>query len=95
MAKKRATHLGAHKYIRIKFKDTGTVMYKCAHPGCPHFIRQELVVGRMTICWGCGNEFALTSNRLIKKPTCGCRKIIANKRESSISNIINEWAKVV
>lgn len=95
MARKKETHLGAHKYIRVKFKETGTVLYKCAFPGCTHFIRQELVVGRMTVCHACGNEFALTINRLIKKPTCGCKKKFNERRESTISNIVDNWSKVV
>lgn len=94
MTRKKGTHLGAHKYTRVKFKETGTVLYKCAFPGCTHFIRQELVEGRTSVCWACGNEFTLTKNRLIKKPTCGCVKR-EKKHDSTLSNIVNEWAKVV
>lgn len=59
-----ATRTGAkqhtHKYHRR------TVNYRpvwaCGLPNCTHFMppsMEELVIGRNSICWGCGDEFEL------------------------------------
>jgi hypothetical protein len=63
-----------HKYRRIKIgKNKDYVVYKC-FLDCPHYITPELVIGRMSICWYCGNEFEMTKASLKLKPTCGCYK---------------------
>lgn len=45
-----------HKYERRKFgswKSTGYDVYKCAVPGCAHYMADlEAVVGRYSKCWG-------------------------------------------
>jgi hypothetical protein len=49
-----------HKYIKVM----GTYVYvwRCADPGCVHFVYkpQEFIIsGRYSICWGCGLRFIM------------------------------------
>jgi len=60
-----------HKYERIKLGNKGFEVFKCMHPNCPHYIRKELVIGRETICWRCGEEVPMTKPMArMKKPHC-------------------------
>ena len=59
----------AHKYKRIIFKKTGHTIFRCMLPGCPHFIRKELLQGRKAICWRCNEEFEI-KNVELSKPHC-------------------------
>lgn len=92
MSKPKVYHEGPHKYMKIKFKDSGYEVYKCMIPACTHFIRKELAIGNLTICWGCGNEFVLTPNRMIKKPTCGCKKRGKGGDSDPLSDFLKELA---
>lgn len=33
--------------------------FRCVHPRCTHFAPAELVVGKMSCCTNCGEEFTL------------------------------------
>lgn len=62
-----------HKYLRViqdKRKDGSTyVVYKCILPGCTHWLRRELLISRLSICWRCGTEMILNTEALtMKKP---------------------------
>ncbi len=73
-----------HKYTRVKLGTKGYIVYKCTLPGCPHYLRQELVTGRLCECWRCGKPFTMTVKTLLKKPHCSdCTKIreIAEKTQ--------------
>ena len=78
-----------HKYERIIFRrgnkmiPKGKVFYKCMLINCPHYLRAELVVGRLCICWRCGAAFQLTKSNLLKKPHCkACTKSPKESLES-------------
>ena len=58
--KVKGIHDGPHKYFQAKFKQSGTVIYRCGLPNCPHFIYEPLIVGKLSICFRCGNEFIVT-----------------------------------
>lgn len=62
-----------HKYKKIKMGEDYKV-YKCTLPGCPHYIRPELVVGRFSLCWMCEESFVMTEVSATRlKPKCqGC-----------------------
>lgn len=74
--KKRATHGGAHKFRRIKWKSRQNkgedyYIFKCQIPGCTHYKSRDLVVGDMCVCWRCGNEFQMTyASTYLAKPHC-------------------------
>lgn len=74
-----------HKYERRKlgsWKTKGHDIYKCAVPGCTHYmLDMEAVVGRFSQCWGlvpgiidCQNEVEMTRylvfNEKRKHPIC-------------------------
>jgi hypothetical protein len=60
-----------HKYQRIKLGKF--VVFKCTIGGCPHYIRKELIVGRQTICWRCGQPFFIDKSAArLKSPHCDC-----------------------
>jgi hypothetical protein len=66
-----------HKYVRIKLgRNKDRIEYKCALPGCPHHLEKELVVGRISICNFCGDEFVmdLYSTKLAKPHCLNCGK---------------------
>lgn len=82
MASKNNDHI--HKYERREIGGTRVVkidgkkhlekvgnyiVYKCAIPGCTHYIARELAIGRQSICWGCEQELILDAeNTTLKKP---------------------------
>lgn len=69
-----------HKYQRFKSKKDNPI-FKCMLDNCPHYLPQDfLVLGRRTICWGCGLEFLMTRDKIhVNKPKCdGC---IERRRE--------------
>jgi len=77
-----ASHI--HKYLRvINNKPPGYVVYKCIIPGCTHWLRRELLIGREAICWRCGTSMFLTKPDLdMKKPRhYDCRRV---NKETSI-----------
>lgn len=54
----------------------GYEVFKCALPGCTHFVSRELADGRQSLCWNCGGELILNAENLtLVKPTHReCRK---------------------
>lgn len=69
-----------HKYYRVILKKrsksnvpTGEdyVVYKCALPGCTHYVARILANNRNSICWQCKEEFTLSMKHLrYKRPRC-------------------------
>lgn len=59
-----------HKYMRTQLKYVS--IWRCAT--CYHFMPQhmtDLVAGRDSVCWGCGNVFKLDEyNMRDEFPTC-------------------------
>ena len=58
-----------HKYEK---KMLGSHMvFKCAIPGCHHYIRKELAEGRFSVCWRCEETFVLDKVALgLRRPHC-------------------------
>lgn len=61
-----------HQYYLAKIGKKGWQVYRCAIPGCEHFLPHiKLMRGRKSICWGCGDDFILgVKHRRIHKPKC-------------------------
>ena len=69
-----------HKYERRRlgsWKKSGHEVYKCALPGCSHYIvDMELVIGQISLCWGedCESKVEMTRylvfNEKRKRPLC-------------------------
>jgi predicted nucleic acid-binding Zn-ribbon protein len=64
-----------HKYKRAKYK-TGTYYYFCATAECSHKIEAKLTLGKLSLCWRCGEAFEMTARNYTQdKPHCGlCTK---------------------
>ena len=64
---KKYSHI--HKYER---RELGKfTVFKCAVPGCVHYVRKILAENRITICWRCGEAFVLTKFALrYRRPHC-------------------------
>lgn len=77
-----------HKYV---LRDIGSSqkprkVYACAHSDCTHFMpSKELVIGKKSICWQCGEEFIMNAwivSREKVKPRCNdCRR--ASKKDKN------------
>jgi hypothetical protein len=61
-----------HKYHRIATKFQK--LWKCGFSDCSHFMPShltEVIVGRDSICWGCGETFRLTPELMMRdRPLC-------------------------
>ncbi len=60
-----------HKYHRVgKFNS----LWACALPDCNHYMPkhlEELLPGKASVCWECGDAFILTTNNMkADKPLC-------------------------
>src|SRR5580692_1622875 len=59
-----------HKLKRLRYK-SGNVIFFCALPDCSFKINIQLVLGKRSICWRCGNDFIMSEYSLrLAKPHC-------------------------
>lgn len=73
-----------HKYFRRKM-GKGYIVYACALPDCTHYIREDLVVGKKTVCWVCQRVTIVyrDSNGILARPHCkSCTK---TKKEEEVN----------
>jgi len=76
----------------------GYVIYKCMLPNCPHYLSADLIVGRQSVCWKCGNPFMITkdiagaeSSHPLVKPHCrNCTKRRRERVDVPIPEIFPE-----
>jgi hypothetical protein len=67
-----------HKYFRddIGIKKS-YIVYRCAVPDCYHYIPENQIIGRKSICFRCGDEFVVS--HLLAKQTCpNCDSVRGN-----------------
>lgn len=82
-----------HKYIRARMgKDY--IIFKCALPGCTHYVSKVVAEGRLSLCWICGEEMVLTKQALeLKKPHhLECKRKKIEVPEEKPRNI---WAEIL
>lgn len=83
-----------HKYqFKIIGKDYR--VFACALPDCTHYLAEELVVGKESICWKCGNVCTVrkeNDGKIRHKPhhkTCNAsrqnRKLVIAERPKEIA----------
>ena len=68
-----------HRYQRTNIaKQQGKKyeVYRCSLPDCNHYLVPELVVGKKSVCWRCGETFILVADLArLAKPHCkACTK---------------------
>lgn len=76
-----------HKYQR---KDIGKgatrtkkvyVVYRCMLPGCSHYVPENQIEGRESVCWGCSKVLIVKAKHgwIREKPLCNtCRELRPN-----------------
>ena len=72
-----------HKYKRIMSGQRP--IYRCMLPGCYHFIGEEHIEHKLSLCHRCNKEFVITQKmlfpRAIVKPHCDdCNRPTFNRR---------------
>ena len=78
-----------HRYIRRDISQTPKKKYivlACSLPHRNHYINPKLAVGKLSICWRCGEEFIITPDLLrLAKPHCkDCTKTKGPEVDSSL-----------
>ena len=76
-----------HRYIKIRIGERKRAEMRCAIPGCVHHIRPELAIGRLSICWNCGEEFALTKYNIRKHKHPKCINCIDTKQKKTLQHL--------
>ena len=63
-----------HQYQRRTMgKDNSYVIYMCVLPNCGHYIPENLVVGRVSLCNYCAGDLLVSkepSGKILHKPKC-------------------------
>jgi len=84
-----------HKYRKVEVNNVK--VWACALPTCSHHMPkhyENMVLGKMSICWGCGNEFILDERAMLQDmPECyNCAKGITQKDNEVIKDFnIDEY----
>jgi hypothetical protein len=67
--------------------------FRCAHPQCTHYYEQRLLVGKESVCNGCGAKFILTYDDLLRAnplgPCCSMAKeaVAERKRKQILTDL--------
>jgi hypothetical protein len=73
----RVVRRGGKKYLE---KTGGYPVYKCMVTGCAHWLSRDLVIGRETVCWRCGQRMVMTPYAItLKKPHHAECKRVSNE----------------
>ena len=60
-----------HKYKRMRTgRKKDYLVYRCFVPGCTHYIAEEHIINRETLCWACAQPFVITYKLIKVKPIC-------------------------
>jgi hypothetical protein len=79
-----------HKYQRIKLPK-GKFIFRCMLPDCSHYLFEEFILGKSSICWYCGNPFTIDkTQRERARPHCGCRNA---EPDDSVDKYVEEILK--
>jgi len=80
-----------HKYRRINIASKGKEKYnvfKCMEPDCNHYLPQEnLIIGRKSICFSCGNSFIVKTKNFAKAVCEDCK---GHSLESKVEDILKD-----
>ena len=78
-----------HKYHKITAKFR--TLWACALPTCSHYMPpdlEETLIGKMSICWKCGEKFLLTEDNMQKaQPFCSD----CNPSVSSMADLLDKF----
>ena len=81
-------HKPPHKYERFK-QGNGAFIWKCILPDCGHFLRRDMIYGRMSICPRCGDEYIMDRRAMeLNKPHC--RECTKSRKEKEYVGLPEE-----
>lgn len=67
----KARHIHQYERKDIGKKGRPYIIYKCALTNCPHYVPEDLVVGRLSTCPYCSEPFTIKQSDLaLVKPHC-------------------------
>lgn len=89
-----------HKYIRCKYGSKGYMIFKCALPGCTHYVDANLILNRLSVCWRCGADFVIKvtpGNKAVnKKPHCNeCTRGYKKQIKEQLVGLIEHFQKIL
>ena len=87
-------HKGPCKYRKEIFRKSKTPVYKCTLPGCPHFVYEALVVGRLSICNRC-NEIYLVTKKTIRNKKMHCEDCTLGRDPVIPQSLNNQIEKIL
>lgn len=54
-----------HRYRKVKMgKNDSYIVYACAEPECSHYIRPELLIGKLAQCYHCRSLFTVSREQV-------------------------------
>ena len=75
-----------HKYQKGSLGRNKWPIHRCMIPNCSHYISTELVEGKSTICWRCGENLIMgkAQMRMVKPHCSSCveRKVTSATKET-------------
>jgi len=87
MSKRKHTH----KYIRGRLGEKH-VIFRCAFPDCTHYLAKEFVIGKLSVCNRCGEDFIMTRASVsLAKPHCeSCTKSPKAEEQRNIKDFLEK-----
>jgi hypothetical protein len=81
-----------HKYVRDKFPN-GRRIYKCVLPSCHHYLLEQFIEGKESICWRCDEIFVITKTLAdLKRPHCKkCTKGKNKETTESVTDFVSQF----
>lgn len=95
-----ANHLHRYKKVNIAGHRKTFLVYKCTKPACTHYIRIDLVEGKLCECNRCGEAMIITKMTLthssggpMARPHCG--NCVKSKKAEQIAALADFLEKKV
>ena len=60
-----------HKYRKVLWGKQKTIVWRCMLPGCSHYVHDEMVRNRKSLCSLCNAPFVMNPDKMRRiKPRC-------------------------
>lgn len=82
-----------HTFVKYKSKRHKGDLWKCNDPACTFWTEKALILGKMSLCNGCGTEIILTNANMKQRtrPRClGCSNTGEAKQYKAIRSITDD-----
>jgi hypothetical protein len=77
-----------HKYIVTFMKHKR--IFSCALPDCTHYLQENVIIGKKSVCWVCGEEMIIFKPRTNPVPKKPHHKTCTRKPDKSHVKVITE-----